>query len=88
MVSILPDADMQAAPKALFRPLSGLAMLPAKPTRTLVLVRDGVLVEEFMGDARLADKAKDSGQVRTMRWRQNSSTTAAPRESKVQTPTF
>ena len=48
LASKLPDADMQAAPKALLR-AARLAREIARQTNTpLVLVRDGVLVEEFV----------------------------------------
>ena len=50
MVSTLADADMQAAPKALLRAAQRARDI-ARQTRTpLVLVRDGVLVEEFVTD--------------------------------------
>lgn len=56
MVSKLPDADMQAAPKALLRAAQRARDIARKTNTPLVLIRDGVLVEEFVNDASLADK--------------------------------
>ncbi len=56
LVSRLPDADMQAAPKALLR-AARRAREIAKQTHTpLVVVRDGVLVEEAVTDSSPMDK--------------------------------
>lgn len=56
MVSALPDADMRAAPKALLR-AAQRARDVARLTHTpLVLIRDGVLVEEFVTDTPPAGK--------------------------------
>lgn len=58
MVSKLPDADMQAAPKALLRAAQRAREIARQTNTPLVLVRDGVLVEEFVIDARPADKGQ------------------------------
>jgi len=64
MVSKLPDADMQAAPKALLRAAQRARDVARQTNTPLVLVRDGVLVEEFVGDTRLvADKGNDGGKA-------------------------
>lgn len=56
MVSTLPDADMQAAPKALLRAALRAREIARQTNTPLVLVRDGVLVEEFV-----AEPAEESG---------------------------
>ena len=56
MVSKLPDADMQAAPKAMLRAAQRARDIARKTNTPLVLIRDGVLVEEYVTDARPADK--------------------------------
>ena len=56
MVSKLPDADMQAAPKALLRAALRAREIARQTNTPLVLVRDGVLVEEFV--EALADDGK------------------------------
>ena len=53
MVSKLPDADMQAAPKALLRAALRAREVARQTNTPLVFVRDGVLVEEYVED--LAD---------------------------------
>jgi hypothetical protein len=59
MVSTLPDADMQAPPKALLRAAQRARDMARQTHTPLVLVRDGVLVEEFVADAEpLASKQK------------------------------
>lgn len=55
-VSQLPDADMQAAPKAMLREAQRAREIARQTNTPLVLVRDGVLVEEFVTDARPMDK--------------------------------
>lgn len=55
MVSRLPDADMQAAPKALLRAAQRAREIARQTNTPLVLIRDGVLVEEFVTDTPLAD---------------------------------
>lgn len=56
LVSTLPDADMQAAPKALLRAAQRAREIARLTNTPLVLIRDGVLVEEFVTDARPTDK--------------------------------
>ena len=56
MISKLPDADMQAAPKAMLRAAQRAREIAQQTNTPLVLVRDGVLVEEFVTDARPGDK--------------------------------
>ena len=50
MVSKLPDADMQAAPKAMLRAAQRAREIARQTNTPLVLVRDGVLVEEYVTD--------------------------------------
>lgn len=58
LTSKLPDADMQAAPKALLRAAQRAREI-AKQTHTpLVVVCDGVLVEEAVTDIRSIDKGQ------------------------------
>ncbi len=52
LVSKLPDADMQAAPKALLRAAQRARDIARQTNTPLVLIRDGVLVEEFASDAK------------------------------------
>ena len=59
MVSKLPDADMQAAPKALLRAAQRAREIARQTNTPLVLVRDGVLVEEFVTDAYPANKGHE-----------------------------
>lgn len=61
MVSKLPDADMQAAPKALLRAALRARDIARQTNTPLVLVRDGVLVEEFVSDAGLPEKGNEGG---------------------------
>ncbi|MCX7168766.1 MAG: hypothetical protein NTY41_00355 [Proteobacteria bacterium] len=56
MVSKLPDADMQAAPKAMLRAAQRAREIARQTNTPLVLIRDGVLVEELVADARPGDK--------------------------------
>lgn len=56
MVSKLPDADMQAAPKAMLRAALRAREIARQTNTPLVLVRDGVLVEEFVTEVRPGDK--------------------------------
>lgn len=56
LVSMLPDADMQAAPKALLRAAQRARDIARQTNTPLVLIRDGVLVEEFVTDACPGDK--------------------------------
>lgn len=48
--SHLPDADMQAAPRALLRAAQRAREVARRTNTKLVVVRDGVLVEESVGD--------------------------------------
>ena len=50
MVSTLPDADMQAAPKAMLRAALRAREIAMQTNTPLVLIRNGVLVEEFVVD--------------------------------------
>lgn len=58
MVSKLPDADMQAAPKAMLRAAQRAREIARQTNTPLVLVRDGVLVEEYVTDERPTDKGQ------------------------------
>jgi len=55
MLSKLPDADMQAAPRALLRAAQRAREIAHQTNTPLVLIRDGVLVEEFVTDAPSAE---------------------------------
>ena len=48
MTSKLADADMQAAPKALLRSAQRAREIARQTNTPLVLMRDGVLVEELL----------------------------------------
>ena len=61
MVSKLPDADMQAAPKAMLRAAQRAREIARQTNTPLVLVRDGVLVEEYVTDELPADKKTSAG---------------------------
>ena len=50
LVSTLPDADMQAAPKALLRAAQRAREIARQTNTRLVLVRAGELVEEIVTD--------------------------------------
>lgn len=50
MQSQLPDADMQAAPRALLRAAKRAREIARQTGTPLVIVRDGVLVEEPVGE--------------------------------------
>lgn len=56
MVSKLPDADMQAAPQALLRAAQRARDIARQTNTALVLIRDGVLVEEFVGEVHPGDQ--------------------------------
>jgi hypothetical protein len=60
-VSRLPDADMQAAPKAMLRAAQRAREIARQTNTPLVLVRDGVLVEEYVTDEPQADKDISAG---------------------------
>jgi hypothetical protein len=51
MQSQLPDADMQAAPRALLRAAQRAREVARRTNTPLVIVRDGELVEEFIPDS-------------------------------------
>jgi hypothetical protein len=55
LVSHLPDADMQAVPKALLRAAQRAREIARQTNTPLVFVRDGVLVKEFVTDDDLRD---------------------------------
>jgi len=48
--SELPDADMQAAPRALLRASQSAREIARRTKTPLVIVRDGRLVEEYVGE--------------------------------------
>ncbi len=48
--SRLPDADMQAVPRALVRAAKRAREIARRTGTPLVIVRDGVLVEEWVTD--------------------------------------
>lgn len=48
--SKLPDADMQAVPKALRRAARRAREIARQTNTPLIIVRDGVLVEEWVTD--------------------------------------
>ncbi len=51
MISKLPDADMQAAPKALLRAALRAREIARQTNTPLVVMRDGILVEEYVHEA-------------------------------------
>ena len=53
--SKLPDADMQAAPRALLRAARRAREIALRTNTPIVIVRDGVLVEEYVTDSELED---------------------------------
>ena len=58
MISKLPDADMQAAPKAMLRAALRAREIARQTNTPLVLIREGVLVEEFVTDTLPFDKGQ------------------------------
>lgn len=56
LVSKLPDADMQAAPKALLRAARRARAIARQTGTAIVVVRDGKLVEEKVTDPRPQDR--------------------------------
>jgi len=48
LTSHLPDADMQAAPRALLRAAQRAREIARRTGTPLVIIRDGVLVEEMV----------------------------------------
>lgn len=61
MVSKLPDADMQAAPKAMLRAAQRAREIARQTNTPLVLIRDGILVEEFVIDTPPGDEKSPVG---------------------------
>ena len=55
MTSKLADADMQAAPKALLRSALRAREIARQTNTPLVLMRDGVLVDELLPAALVVD---------------------------------
>jgi len=53
--SELPDADMQAAPRALLRAAQRAREIARRTKTPLVIVRDGQLVEEYLADEEEAE---------------------------------
>jgi hypothetical protein len=62
-VSTLPDADMQASYKALLRAAQRARDIARETHTPLVLVRDGVLVEEFVAATPRAAALPDSNET-------------------------
>lgn len=58
--SKLPDADMQAAPRALLRAAQRAREIARQTNTALVIVRDGKLVEETVTDEPENASATDS----------------------------
>ena len=50
MKSQLPDADMQAAPRALLRAAKRAREIARQTNTPLIIVRDGKIVEEWVTD--------------------------------------
>ena len=60
MISRLPDPDMQAAPSALARAAQRAREIARQTGTALVIVRDGVLIEEPVTDQAIeARESKD-----------------------------
>jgi len=58
--SELPDADMQAAPRALLRAAQRAREIARRTKTPLVIVRDGHLVKEYVADDEEAPIAQSS----------------------------
>ena len=56
LVSKLPDADMQAVPRALLRAARRAREIARQTGTALVLRRNGKLVEEYVDDDQLDDR--------------------------------
>ena len=63
LVSKLPDADMQAAPAALFRAGRRAREIARQTGTAVVVMRDGKLVEESASEAHQVDKGPEAGKV-------------------------
>lgn len=63
MVSKLPDADMQAAPKAMLRAAQRAREIARQTNTPLVLIRDGVLVGEFVSETGPGDKGHEAAEL-------------------------
>jgi len=63
LISRLPDADMQAAPKALLRAAQRAREIARQTQTPLVVVRNGVLIEEAVTDVRPMDKGQDVAEL-------------------------
>ena len=63
LVSRLLDADMQAAPKALLRAAQRAREIARQTQTPLVVVRNGVLIEEAVTDVRPIDKGQDVAEL-------------------------
>lgn len=61
MQSRLPDADMQAAPRALLRAAQRARDVARQTKTALVVIRDGVLVEESVPEAESVPNAPKQG---------------------------
>ena len=60
MVSKLPDADMQGAPKAMLRAALRAREIARQTNTPLAVIRDGVLVEEYVTDLLSGDAEKSA----------------------------
>ncbi len=58
-VSRLPDADMQAVPRALLRAARSARDLARRTGTAVVLMRDGELIEDAVGEAQPMDPGRD-----------------------------
>lgn len=58
MVSKLPDADMQGAPKAMLRAALRAREIAWQTNTPLAVMRDGVLVEEYVTEPLSKDTEK------------------------------
>ena len=61
--SKLPNADMQAAPRALRRAARRARQIARQTNTPLVIVRDGRLVEEMVSESDLMDSAAPSDTI-------------------------
>jgi hypothetical protein len=63
LVSKLPDADMQAVPAALLRAGRQAREIARKTGTSVVVTRDGKLVEEKVSKAHQVDKGQKAGRA-------------------------